>query len=163
MRKLNRKGFTLVELLAVIVILAIVVGIALTTVLPTLKKSRLEAFRLTPNTAADYLEKQYQLSLIGEETSLGGIPLKNDTTKANWDMMASNGVAFAKAGLKAENYITGEWYIDPDTGRACVTLTAATRKTNASAPGQYYDVDTECNAGDTDCAAAIAKSDGCTN
>ena len=37
MKKLNRKGFTLVELLAVIVILAIVVGITLVTVLPTLK------------------------------------------------------------------------------------------------------------------------------
>ena len=36
MKKLNRKGFTLVELLAVIVILAIVVGITLVTVLPTL-------------------------------------------------------------------------------------------------------------------------------
>ena len=62
MKRLNRKGFTLVELLAVIVILAIVVGITLVTVLPTLKKSRQEAFKLTAQTAADYVEKQYQLS-----------------------------------------------------------------------------------------------------
>ena len=64
MKKLNRKGFTLVELLAVIVILAIVVGITLVTVLPTLKQSRQKAFELTADTAADYVEKQYQLSVF---------------------------------------------------------------------------------------------------
>ena len=69
MKRLNRKGFTLVELLAVIVILAIVVGITLVTVLPTLKKSRQEAFNLTAQTAADYVEKQYQLSLVGSNIS----------------------------------------------------------------------------------------------
>ena len=36
MKRLNRKGFTLVELLAVIVILAIVVGITIVTVLKTI-------------------------------------------------------------------------------------------------------------------------------
>ena len=66
MKKLNRKGFTLVELLAVIVILAIVVGITLVTVLPTLKKSRQDAFEITAQTAADYLWKQYELYSIGE-------------------------------------------------------------------------------------------------
>ena len=73
MKRLNRKGFTLVELLAVIVILAIVVGITLVTVLPTLKKSRQEAFNLTAQTAADYVEKQVPprfLELINAE--IGG-------------------------------------------------------------------------------------------
>ena len=55
-----KRGFTLVELLAVIVILAIVMGITLVTVLPTLKNSRQKAFELTAQTAADYLEKLSQ-------------------------------------------------------------------------------------------------------
>ena len=44
MKKLNKKGFTLVELLAVIVVLAIIIGIASTRVLATINKSRMESF-----------------------------------------------------------------------------------------------------------------------
>lgn len=137
MKRLNKKGFTLVELLAVIVILAIVVGITLVTVLPTLQKSRQEAFNLTPNTAADFLEKQYQSELIGE-LNVGTLAVtvpKNTPT-----IMSDND--FRKAGLKPENYTQGTWYINTTTGRACVSLTAATR--DAYAPrteaGEYHDV-----------------------
>lgn len=44
MKKNNKKGFTLVELLAVIVILAVVVLIAMTAVVPQMNKARVEAF-----------------------------------------------------------------------------------------------------------------------
>ena len=135
MKKLNRKGFTLVELLAVIVILAIVVGIALTTVLPTLKKSRQNAFDLTANTAADYLEKQYQLSMIGEADP-NDIPYTEKTMDDN---------DYLKAGLKKDNYSAGSWYFDTDKNRACVKLTRST-------DGQYYDAN-ENNG--------VAESDGC--
>ena len=146
MKKLNRKGFTLVELLAVIVILAIVVGITLVTVLPTLKKSRQEAFNVTAQTAADYLEKQYQLSLIGEKTDVT-VPTTS-TTMSKGDI--------EKAGLKAANYISATWYIQSNTGRACVRLTASTRDNVKAATdstsavnnlagkaeaGEYYDVE----------------------
>ncbi len=136
MKRLNRKGFTLVELLAVIVILAIVVGITLMTVLPTLKKSRQEAFKLTAQTAADYYEKQYQLYMIGEVTNFA----------------PSGTVAFEAAGLKSGNYDQTDpnnntYVIDPNTGRACVTLTRSTE-------GDYYDAD-ENNG--------VATSSGCTN
>ena len=148
--KLNRKGFTLVELLAVIVILAIVVGIALTTVLPTLKKSRQEAFELTANTAADYLEKQYQLTLIGDLSGAtlemeGGIPMKKvvgeEYTGPSHTISADD---FKRAGLKADNYVAGvsTWYIDPSTGRACVWLKARTGTGNQG--GEYYDVSPKC-------------------
>jgi prepilin-type N-terminal cleavage/methylation domain-containing protein len=141
MKKLNRKGFTLVELLAVIVILAIVVGIALTTVLPTLKKSRQEAFLLTANTAADYFEKQYSLYLIDENT------YDFATKGVSGDMGAEE---YKAAGLKATNYKSGTWSIDEGTGRACVHLVAATRANNGDNAGEYYDV-----ADDT------ADSNGC--
>ena len=134
MKKLNRKGFTLVELLAVIVILAIVVGITLVTVLPTLKKSRQQAFELSANTIAEYLEKQYQAQLIGEGIDVAvTIPIKN----ANGTMSTNNTMSsddFKKAGVKPENYTSGTWYIDATTGRACVALTS-------NPNGEYHDAD----------------------
>ena len=117
MKKLNRKGFTLVELLAVIVILAIVVGITLMTVLPTLQKSRQAAFDLTAQTAADYYEKQYQLYMIGETANIN---------------LAGDDVDFEKAGLKSGNYTSGTYTVDASTGRVCVIL-------EPSEDGDYYD------------------------
>lgn len=164
MKKLNRKGFTLVELLAVIVILAIVVGITLVTVLPTLKKSRQEAFNVTAQTAADYLEKQYQLSLIGEKTDVT-VPTTS-TTMSKGDI--------EKAGLKAANYISATWYIQSNTGRACVRLTASTRDNVKAATdstsavnnlagkaeaGEYYDVEVT-EATSTGCTTTSSSSSG---
>lgn len=149
MKKLNRKGFTLVELLAVIVILAIVVGITLVTVLPTLKKSRQEAFELTAQTAADYLEKQYQLSLVGnisgDTLEMSTIP----TDSTNPQQLTDDD--FKRAGLKPENYVIGTgstWYINTATSRACVKLTAKTGTGNTG--GEYYDVN-----------PSVAQSTGC--
>ena len=45
MKKLNRKGFTLVELLAVIVILALIMSIAIYSISGILQSSRLDTFR----------------------------------------------------------------------------------------------------------------------
>ena len=139
MKKLNRKGFTLVELLAVIVILAIVVGITLVTVLPTLKKSRQEAFELTAQTAADYIEKQYQLYLIGDSTQI-------NFNSSSWVIFT--GETLKLAGLKPENYVRGVWKVDESTGRVCVNLFASTNKTvekgifnlaKVKEAGEYYD------------------------
>ena len=146
MRKLNRKGFTLVELLAVIVILAIVVGITLVTVLPTLKQSRQRAFELTADTAADYVEKQYQLYVLGSDISgdvleiaVGDFGIDSSHTMVDDD--------YKKAGLKADNYVregsqAGTWSINSGTGRACVILYPSTE-------GEYYD------------ATGPARSAGC--
>lgn len=172
MKKLNRKGFTLVELLAVIVILAIVVGITLVTVLPTLKKSRQDAFEITAQTAADYLGKQYELYSIGEidtintniKTSFDGLTF--DATTGNSGYVSFTAPTIKAAGLKPENYISGRWYINKNTGRACVELTASTnttatgRKNNLkgqAVAGEYYDV----KITDTTNKTSVTKSDGC--
>ena len=44
MKRLNKKGFTLVELLAVIVVLAVVMLIAVNAVIPQMNRSRKQAF-----------------------------------------------------------------------------------------------------------------------
>ena len=116
MKKLNRKGFTLVELLAVIVILAIVVGITLVTVLPTIKQARQDAFDVTAETAANYFTKQYELSIVGQDTD-------NLTFHTSATDFTDN--EYTLAGIKKANYTSAKWYITSN-GRACVELTAST-------------------------------------
>lgn len=151
MKKLNRKGFTLVELLAVIVILAIVVGITMVTVLPTLKKSRQETFEISAQTAADTIEKYYQLYVIGETETIPTDLMTDFAATGVFDK--NNGVDVDKAlielsGLKPANYIGGKWYITQSTGRVCVELIASTNKSKAAGvtnlagaaeAGEYYD------------------------
>ena len=141
MKRLNRKGFTLVELLAVIVILAIVVGITLVTVLPTLKKTRQEAFELTANTVAEFLEKQYQAQLVGDLSGVTvSVTVPTGTTSA--DAKSISDTDLKAAGVKPDNYRAATWYINTTTGRACVTLTAATRTNPKDGKvGEYHDVD----------------------
>lgn len=130
MKKLNRKGFTLVELLAVIVILAIVVGITLVTVLPTIKKARQEAFNVTAETAADYFSKQYELFTSVNQNS--------DSLTFNTAKDADKSFAddeYTKAGIKKSNYDSATWYIT-DSGKACVVLVA-------SANGEFNNIDTK--------------------
>ena len=55
----NRKGFTLVELLAVITIISLILTIAVPKVLDTIDNSRKETFELTARSIASAVEKKY--------------------------------------------------------------------------------------------------------
>ena len=70
----NKKGFTLVELLAVIVILAIILVIAVPQILNTINSARLGAFRSTAKLLLSQAEKQYLV-----DTTLGGTGAKTYT------------------------------------------------------------------------------------
>ena len=65
MKKLNRKGFTLVELLAVIVILAIIMVITIPTVLNSMGGAKQEAFDTAVLTVQDYMKKQIEACSLG--------------------------------------------------------------------------------------------------
>ena len=148
MRKLNNKGFTLVELLAVIIILAIVVGISipaiLTTIdipaiLTTIDNTKSKAFQTAADTAADWFDRQYQSSLVGDinisavDTNYASFCSRVDKTSGTGPCggpsstienpePSSDANLIMAAGLKTGNVSSIAVYFRQ--GRACVTLTA---------------------------------------
>lgn len=62
----KKNGFTLVELLAVIIILAIVVGIAIPGITSIIDSSKNNALGTSVENAANWLQKQYDLLMLDE-------------------------------------------------------------------------------------------------
>ena len=66
----KKNGFTLVELLAVIVILAIVVGISIPGILNTITRTKQKAFETTADITARWFDDQYRLIFLGDQSEL---------------------------------------------------------------------------------------------
>ena len=85
MKKLNKNGFTLVELLAVIVILAVVILVAVNNVIPQMNKAKAGAFKTEALSFLDGAEQYYtsQQMTNGEfnETTKDGKTLEGVSIK----------------------------------------------------------------------------------
>ena len=75
----EKRGFTLVELLAVIVVLAIIMLIAVQAVLPLMQQSRKNAFTIEANGAIDAAMTYFVSKAISGEVVGTGICYKLDT------------------------------------------------------------------------------------
>lgn len=70
---MNKKGFTLVELLAVIVILAVLILIAITAILPQMEKARKSSFADEVELYAKAAETKYVSDQTSDENTTGNI------------------------------------------------------------------------------------------
>ncbi len=62
--RLNKKGFTLVELLAVIVVLAVIMVIAIPSVMDTMTKARSKSFLLFGQKVLNAAQERYQTDIL---------------------------------------------------------------------------------------------------
>ena len=135
MKKLNRKGFTLVELLAVIVILAIVIGIAIPTVTGTMNASKKKGFETAVANAASNLQKQYDTYVT--DATLVESKLKSfiESLTAG-KSTAVSGDTLTTIGLDKNNVKTA--YVCKTTGgRIGVAVTAVPNGSNYRTPDEW--------------------------
>ena len=129
--KLNKKGFTLVELLAVIIILAIVVGITIPAVLTTISNTRLKAFQTATESVADWIEREYQAYQVGD-SSISVVSSAFTTANCQSGTCTVSDGLLTAAGVKPANFTVdgSSITINTTTGRACVKL-------KGSSDGEY--------------------------
>ena len=127
MKKLNKKGFTLVELLAVIVILAVIMVITIPTVLGSMGNAKTSAFNSAVATIEEYLEKNYQVCVAG----LSGVGVNYDTSvlTKNSDGTCSfttnaESTLIANAGYSTTDITIASGGVSLTNGKATITATA---------------------------------------
>ena len=119
MKKLNKKGFTLVELLAVIVILAVIMVITIPTVLGSMRSAKDKSLDAAIGTMEEYVEKQITLC----KADLGDLTDNHDGDIINSDCEYNDNHAelLAATGYTEDIEISS---VSVENGVATITATA---------------------------------------
>ena len=98
MKKLNKKGFTLVELLAVIVILAVIMVITIPTVLGSMGDAKDKAFESAVAAVQKYIDDQVELCGAG----LGSLASHNNSVFSDGSCTVNVDEAIKAAGYTGQ-------------------------------------------------------------
>ena len=134
MKKLNRKGFTLVELLAVIIILAIVVGISIPAITSVINNSKNSALGVATESAYDYLRDQYDIYNIDSTSA--------STIMTELIAAGSTGKTYTEAdklemlGFKSTN--VSEVFVKVDHAAATQTASICVKVTKIPQASEYF-------------------------
>ena len=132
MKKLNRKGFTLVELLAVIIILAIVVGITIPAVLKTIDSSRIKAGNDAAQIAANWIDEQYTIVAVDYNSADTNFTTLCGNNGANCLTVQTTTDAGTILSLGMKSADVSEVKVKiAASGKSCVTITSTDN-------GAYY-------------------------
>src|SRR5574344_1726276 len=114
--KLNKKGFTLVELLAVIVILAIIMVIAVPAVVNQMQKAKKSSFKIYGEKVLNQAMSTYEADMLDEEE------FKNNTQGNHTDVTVGTTnttkmycYTLENLGLTATKGYYGYVIVDPGT------------------------------------------------
>ena len=133
------KGFTLVELLAVIVILAVILVIAVPKITDTIKNSKIASFESSAKTIAAQAEKKKMEKEILEDT--GSINC-SDVVKLNNNDYSSCSITFdgntAKVSLVGSGKFEGLQIINGTKDNATATITTSSTKTGVDFIKELY-------------------------
>lgn len=135
MLKIGKGGFTLVELLAVIVVLSITVGVSIPIASEVITNSKRESLTVIVDEAEDYLTDQWKVKKMGLEVdkAFSGVfntsPTAVKTLSSNNDLVNSMGIS---ADLVSEVKV----FIESD-GIACVVVTKIPLSSNLY-NGKYW-------------------------
>ena len=147
MKKLNNKGFTLVELLAVIVILAVIMVITIPTVLGSMSEATDKAFDSAKKAVQKYIDDQIELcnaglgDLAGYDSTYFVKQGKTCRVKYVPDISSTSGKdeeAENLAGLVEKAGYKDQMIIEIDTESVCVSG-------NKKADGSSYDTTDLCD------------------
>ena len=110
MKKLTNKGFTLVELLVVIIVLAIVTVIAMQSITGIVNNNRVDSFLASLDTVKESAElscaQSGDISLTDQYVKQGAVKVKVDEKNGTITMTAQPGSKFAEIKTTHGNILT---------------------------------------------------------
>lgn len=153
--RLNKKGFTLVELLAVIVILAVVMLIAVTAVGPLMTKSRKSALGTEGVGMVDAAKTAYQAEQLNNNSKI------KPTSDVCFDLKWLYNKNYFEKGSSTDGY-TGSVLVDYNSGKYTYNFWISNKVYVFGKAGSGASVGTGVSPNGYDVESNLVVSDGTT-